>query len=150
MIDWSALESPLTPTPRFHVEAPDGRKDWAEQGKGGRQEAFIAAMHRLAPRVMVYHIANEGKRSPFLAKRSGIMAGVFDNQVYWKHPLAALVEFKGYSKAGRPGQLSDAQVEYGNRMVELGWHVGCFFDPMAAVQWLKDCGFPVMAARVAA
>ena len=48
MIDWSALES-RSPQPRFHVEAPDGRKDWPEQGpRGGRQEAFIAAMHRLA------------------------------------------------------------------------------------------------------
>ena len=26
-------------------------------------------------------------------------------------------------------------------MVELGWHVGCFFDPMAAVQWLRTAGF---------
>ena len=31
---------------------------------------------------MVYHIANEGKRSPFPRQAVGIMGGVFDNQVY--------------------------------------------------------------------
>ena len=147
MIDWSALESPLTPTPRFHVEAPDGRKDWPELD---RQAAFIKLMHQIAPRVLVYAIPNAGKRHPIKARREGIMAGVFDLRIEWKAPLTAVIEMKGYGTRGTAGQLSNAQVEYGNRMADLGWHVGCFFDPMAAVQWLKDCGFPVMAARVAA
>ena len=29
-MDWADLESTLRPVPDFYVEAPDGRKDWAE------------------------------------------------------------------------------------------------------------------------
>lgn len=147
MIDWSALESPLSPSPRFFVQAPDGRKDWSEID---RQVTFLKTMHTLAPRVMVHAIPNAGKRHPGKARREGIMAGVFDLRIEWKAPLTAVVEMKGYDARGRAGQLSDAQVEYGNRMIELGHHAACFFCPYAAVDWLRGIGFPIAAARVAA
>ena len=145
MTTWDALETPLAPFPRFYVEAPDGRKDWAELD---RQAALFAAMHRLAPRVLGYAIPNAGKRNPGKARREGIMAGVFDTRWEWRAPLTAVIEIKGYDARGRPGKLSAAQIDYGNRMHDLGHHVACFFDPLAAVNWMRELGFPIAQARV--
>jgi len=147
VIDWDVLESPISEDPRFYVQAPDGRKDWPEIK---RQAAFIKAMRILAPRVMVHAIPNAGKRHPVTARREGIMAGVFDLRIEWKAPLTAVIEFKGYGSRGTAGKLSDAQIEYGNRMVDLGHHAACFFCPYAAVNWLRQIGFPIAAASVAA
>lgn len=143
MSGFAHLESAPDLTPRFPVQAPDGQREWMETGAGGRQATFITLMHRFAPRVEVHHISNEGKRSPFVAKRSGIVSGVFDNAIYWRAPLSAHVELKGYDKRGRPGQLSDNQVAWGNRMHDLGHHAACFFCPYAAVGWLSSIGFPI-------
>lgn len=142
-IDWTALESPLSPSPQFYVQAPDGRRDWSELQ---RQSEFFRLVHLLAPRVLAYAIPNAGKRNPWKARKEGIMAGVFDTRIEWRAPVTAAIEFKGYDARGRAGQLSDAQVDYGNRMVDLGWNVACFFCPVAAVDWLRGCGFPVRAA----
>lgn len=142
-IDWGALESPLDPTPQFFVQAPDGRKDWPEIK---RQAEFRRLIHMLGPRILVYPIPNAGKRNPWAARKEGILAGVFDMRIEWRAPLTAVIEFKGYDARGRAGQLSDAQIEYGNRMVELGWHAACFFCPVAALDWLRGLGFPVRGA----
>lgn len=141
--EWDALETPLSPTPRFPVQAPDGRKDWPEIK---RQAEFLRLVHVLGPRILVHAIPNAGKRSRYTARKEGIMAGVFDVRCEWQAPLTAVIEFKGYDARGRAGQLSDAQVEYGNRMVELGHNAACFFCPVAAVDWLRGLGFPLRRA----
>lgn len=143
------LESPLDPVPTFYVQAPDGKREWAETGFHGRQETFVTLVHRLAPRVDLFHIPNEGKRSPLLSKRSGIVGGVFDNTLTFRFPLKAYVELKGYDKRGQAGKLSRQQIEWGNRQVDLGWPVACFFCPYAAVDWLRGLGFPIAQARAA-
>ena len=149
--DFAHLETPLDEAPRFHVGAPDGRKDWPETGFKGRQVAFIALGQRLAPRVMVHHVPNEGKRNPLLARKTGIVGGVFDNAVTFRAPLTAFVEIKGYAeKSGKPGKLEKSQIAWGNRMTDLGWPVACFFCPHEAWDWIRSLGFPVAAARVAA
>ncbi|WP_428331950.1 hypothetical protein [Novosphingobium sp.] len=131
---------------RFYVQEPDGRKDWSEEK---RQEAFFATLHRAAPKVAAHHIKNEGNYNHAKAKRGGVVSGVFDIRVDGAHPLSAAIELKGYSKAGRPGVLSQAQIDWGNSMIDRGWHVACFFDPVAAINWLRDIGFPVSAVRAA-
>ena len=147
MIDFAHLESAPDLTPRFPMQAPDARKDWSEIS---RQSTFIKLMHQLAPRVLVYAIPNAGKRHPVTAKREGIMAGVFDMRIEWRSPLTAVIEFKGFGTRGTPGKLSEHQIAYGNRMHDLGHHAACFFCPYAAVDWLRDLGFPIAAMRVAA
>ncbi len=136
----SIPEADLDPVPAFYVEAPDGRKDWTELQ---RQTAFLKLMRYGAPRVAIYANANAGKRNPQQAIREGIKSGVFDLIAIWRGPLVAYLEFKGFDKNGRPGRLSRNQIEFGNRMVELGVPAACFFSPYAAAAWLREQGFPV-------
>ncbi len=144
--NWADLETELRAPPRFYVQAPDGRKDWSEEK---RQEAFFATLHRVAPRVMAHHVKNEGKYNHAKAKRGGVVSGVFDIRCDCDAPLSAVLELKGYTKAGRAGELSQAQIDWGNAMLDRGWPVACFFDPFAAIDWLRVQGFPVREARAA-
>lgn len=143
---WASLECDLAPVPQFHVQAPDGKRDWAEIE---RQATLFRIMRHAAPRVLGFAVPNAGKRNPSAARREGIMAGVFDTHWSFRAPVSAWVEFKGYDKRGRAGELSTAQIEWGNRQTELGHHVACFFCPYAAAEWLRGLGFPVNA-RLAA
>lgn len=138
-MSWAELEAPLDAQPEFLVQAPDGKKDWSEIQ---RQVEFRRLMRMAAPRVLVYANPNAGKRNPMQAKREGIMAGVFDLSIEFRAPLRALVEMKGYRQR-RPGSLTQSQIDYGNRMTQLGWSVACFFCPLAAVDWLRGLGFPI-------
>lgn len=137
---WDDLESPLHPEPRFHVEKSDGRRDWTEIQ---RQATLFRLMHMAAPRVLGFAVPNAGKRNAFNARREGIMAGVFDTSWQWQPPVTAWIEMKGYDARGRAGCLSIGQIEWGNRMFDLGHAVACFFDPQAAVDWMRGLGFPV-------
>lgn len=142
--DYLPAGDPLTEAPLFYVEPPDVRKDWPELS---RQTTFLQLMRYAAPKVAVWATANAGKRNPMQARREGIKSGVFDIQCASEGPLIALLEFKGYSKDGRAGKLSDNQIEFGNRMHGYGVPVACFFDPHAAVEWLRAQGFPVAAMQ---
>lgn len=143
MTAWAALEAPLRPVPAFPCEAPDGKRDWSEDA---RCVDFQRLMRTLGPRVFCWHVANEGKRNPQQARKLGIRAGVFDYDLRWLDGLAAFVEFKGYRQR-RAGVLSDQQIEFGNRCVELGIPAAMFFDPLNAVTWLRGLGFPIREVR---
>mgnify|MGYP000465796399 CR=1 FL=1 len=145
MIDFADLDEPLSPDPTFFVEAPDGRKDVPELR---RQTDFLKLMRIAAPRVMVFANANAGKRNPQQAKREGIKGGVFDITCLWR-ARCAYIEFKGYNKNGA-GSLTDNQTRFGNRLVELDIPCACFFSPEAAVDWLREIGFPVAEIHHAA
>lgn len=137
------LSDELNEQPLFPVEAPDGRRTWAEID---RQVVLFRDMHMLAPAVLGFAIPNAGKRNPVQARKEGIMAGVFDTE--WRWPGgSAFVEMKGYTKAGRAGALSTAQIEFGNRLHKMGVPVGCFFTPALAVQFLRDAGAPFLSIR---
>lgn len=149
MVDFADLEGPLKAEPLFPVEAPDGRKDMAEID---RQVMFRRYAANLAPRVIVWANANAGRRNPAQARREGVMAGVFDMTCAWDiadstNPTAlqsvCYLEFKGYDKNGRPGKLSQAQIEWGNAMHERGHMVACFFSGKSAFDWLASLGAPV-------
>lgn len=144
-MSWDDLESSLNEGPAFYVQAPDGKREWPELD---RQAVFFRSLRFMAPGIYAYPIPNAGKRNPAKARREGITAGVFDVDVNWQQ-LRAQVEFKGYDARGRAGALSQAQIDHGNRMTRLGWPVACFFCPYAAVEWLRDQGFPVHG-RIAA
>lgn len=137
---WADLETSLEPVPEFFVQAPDKRKGWTELQ---RQTTFLRLMRMAAPRVMVFANANAGKRNPQQAKREGIKAGVFDIACLWRAPQVTYIEFKGYTKAGRAGELTPQQIDFGNRCAGLGIPAACFFDPYDAVNWLKTQGLPV-------
>lgn len=140
------LESPLNEAPIFPVQAPDGKRDWTELA---RQSTLFRLVRTAGPTIYGYAIPNAGKRNPLQARREGIMAGVFDTCWNAPHPfMSAWIELKGYDKSGRPGKLSQAQIDWGNRMHRLGKPVACFFDPYEAAEWLRALGFPML--RVAA
>lgn len=149
-VNWAALETPLNEPWLFPVEAPDGKRDQTELM---RVVTFRWAMRLLAPQVLLYANANAGKRSRRQAAAEGIMAGVFDYCAVWTpsshflRPGVVWIEFKGYDKRGRAGQLSQAQIDFGNTLVRLGHQCAAFFDPMAAVDWVRSCGAPVREAR---
>jgi hypothetical protein len=134
------LDDDLAPVAQFFVQQPDGLKHWAEID---RQAAFLKMMRFSAPRVEVWANANAGKRAVWVARKEGIRSGVFDLSIAWMNGLTAYIEFKGYDKSGRPGKLSQNQIEFGNRLTELGYPVACFFCPHAAIDWLREQGFPV-------
>lgn len=146
-MDWGSIEYPINPEPAFYVQAPDGRKDWREID---RQATFLSVMRWSAPRVLVRATANAGKRNPRLARKEGIVSGVHDICAHWTGSLTAYIEFKGYDARGRAGELSEPQIRFGNRCVELGIPCACFFNPYDAAEWLREQGFPIAEVRRAA
>lgn len=132
------LETPLVEEPLFPAEAPDGKKHIAETP---RQRTFINKLRNVAPGLIVWANANAGKRHPTKARQEGIVSGVFDVTVTNGEGLprfTAYPEFKGYTAAGRAGELSANQISWGNRMHRAGHHVACFFDPDSAVEWIRS------------
>jgi hypothetical protein len=132
-----AIGEDMDQRPLFPVQAPDGRRDWSESA---RQRAFFNKLRMAAPSLIAWHTPNAGRRNPSAARRAGIMGGVFDCTVASGAVGArftAYPEFKGYDARGRPGTLSPAQIDWGNRMWRAGHPVACFFCPDAAVAWIK-------------
>jgi len=146
MIDFTDLAAPLDEKPVFFVEEPDGQKHLTEIVRAAQ---FRRLMRTSAPTALVYANGNAGRRNPAQARREGIVAGVLDYTVVWMpsgHLLdsgVGFIELKGYDRPGRPGRLSQAQIDFGNRLTRLGQQVACFFDPERAVAWLRACGAPV-------
>jgi hypothetical protein len=123
--------------PLFLCQAPDGRTDW---GEDNRQTTFFSRLRVAAPSLIAWHIPNEGKRNPLRAKALGIRGGVFDICIASGIVGArgtAYIELKGYRANGRPGVLLDSQVSWGNLMRAAGHPVAMFFDPDAAIGWLR-------------
>lgn len=142
MGSWADLESDLNPAPHFPVQAPDGKRDWTELQ---RQTTLFRLVHSAGPRIFGFAIPNAGKRNPMQARREGIMAGVFDTSWQADTPfMTAWIEMKGYDARCRAGKLSPQQIDWGNRMHAMGKPVACFFDPYAAVEWLRLLNFPLL------
>ena len=141
---FAGMETPLDDVPRFLVEEPDGRKTLAELP---RQVTFLSLMRMAGPTVEVRALPNAGKRNPTKARQEGIKAGLFDLGCWWPGGGHAVVEMKGYDARGRAGSLSLEQIDFGNRMHDLGTPAACFFTPEKAVAWLASVGAPVRAVR---
>lgn len=137
MTEWAEFDEPLKPAALFPIEPPDKQPGSELQ----RQATFLKLMRQLAPDVVVYantngtHIASLAGRAK--ANREGRAIGCPDVTIVWNRGVA-WIEFK----SGK-GQPSDAQVDFGNRLVRAGHHVACFRDPVNAINWLRDQGAPV-------
>ena len=149
------LEDPLKPAPLFPVEdwraLANPRKDLSELD---RQAMFVAFMRKSCPHMVVAAIPNAAKRgfkAQAQAKKEGIVAGAFDTLVTWDIADAspdcpctmAMIEWKGFDASGRAGKLSDAQIEFGNRLHRQGHKVACFFSAASAIEWLRSLGAPI-------
>lgn len=135
---FDALEAPLSPTldPRIFVEP----KDRDPASEDDRQGAFVATMRRVAKKCDVAANTNAGKRSRWAAakvKREGLVTGRNDLDVKWAGAIA-LIEFKNGRKMPEP-----AQVDYLNRMVEMGFPVAVIRTPECGMRWLAGLGAPV-------
>lgn len=146
------LETPLNEAPLFFVEQPDGLKDLSELD---RQAMFRKYLANLAPAVIAYanpNAAKRGLKARAQAKKEGLMAGVFDMTCAWDIDASTIpncdvsvcwVEMKGYDSNGRPGKLSQAQIDWGNSMVRKGHKVACFFSGKSAFDWMASLGAPI-------
>ncbi len=126
--------------PLFFVQPPDGRRNWPEDR---RQTVLFRELRLWANGVDGFHIPNAGKQNPMKALASGKKAGPFDCEFSWGNRGIAWVELKGYTADGRAGALSPEQIRWGNIKTRQGFDVACFFDPMAAIEWLRSLGAPV-------
>lgn len=154
---FEAFRDVLDEAPLFLVEptpkpGPDPRL-WPELE---RQAAFIAYLRKTSPKITARAIPNEGKRG-FKAqraiKRGGVVAGTFDTLIFWDPDDAttadcprsvAMIEFKGFTAAGRPGVLSQDQIDFGNDLHRKGHAVACCFTAAAALDFLRSLGAPIM------
>lgn len=131
--------------PLFYVQpAPSVRSS-----EGENQATFLGAIRQLAPTITVWATPNAGKRgfkAQAQVKREGLRKGAFDLNLSCDGRFGIL-EFKGHDARGRPGVLSDHQIDFGNAVLLQGHWVACFFDPWAAINRLRGCGWPVRAAR---
>ena len=151
--DLEAKDGPLFYCEPVPAPGPDPRM-WPELA---RQAAFIAFIRKSQPQLFAYALTNAGKRGPKAiaqAKAEGLIPGVFDTLVCWDvrtgNPDApatvAWIEWKGFDKTGRPGKLSPAQIEFGNRKHRMGLSVACFYTVKGALQWLASLGAPIRGA----
>lgn len=146
-IDFAALESALYEKPLFRVDPPDSRRDWAE---ADRQATFRGRLKMIAPSLICFANANGGLRHRGNAVKEGVTPGVFDLTVTngtVGARFTAYAEFKGWQKK-RAGALSREQTDWGNMMWRAGHNVACFFDPDAAVEWIRTIAPNVFIDRV--
>lgn len=140
------LDTPFRETPLFPVEAPgkpplDPRK-WSEEF---RQREFVAYVRRKHPGIVLSSFANEGKRGLRMAaklKGQGLLAGMPDTILLWDGGMA-MIEWKGWTAAGRAGKLSEQQIFTCNRIHRNGHAVACFYSAKTALDWLRSLGAPV-------
>lgn len=139
LADLLALETPLDDTPRFIIEP----KDRDPASEVDRQLAFRKLLRFVGPSITSWAVPNAGKRGPSAqrqAKREGMVAGVHDEHYAWNHGIAFL-EWKDGQ-----GWPSQAQIDWGNSMVERGFRVACVRSPEFALSLFAQWGAPVRGA----
>lgn len=155
MASFDYLETPLCEDPLFPVEDWKGlenpRRDLSELD---RQAQFVSFLRKACPHMMVAAIPNAGKRglkAQAQGRKEGLLAGAFDTLVTWDIEHAApecpstmaMIEWKGFDARGRAGELSQAQIDFGNKLHRQGHKVACFFSAKTAIEWLASLGAPI-------
>jgi hypothetical protein len=110
------------------------------------QTLFRSRCRIMCPGVSLVAIPNAAKRTQWAAqraKREGLATG-FPDMMALAPGKVAFIEFK--SDAGR---LSDNQSEWIERLIGMGFPCGVFRDADAAVDFLRQHGFPFIG-RIAA
>ena len=106
------------------------------------QQAFRKRLYYTAPRVKAVAVPNAAKRTQWAvrqAKKEGLATGFPDMLVVWPGAGIAFIEFK------RPGgATSDNQDEWHQRLNDMGHRVCVAYSVDQAVEFLRQCGAPVM------
>jgi hypothetical protein len=92
------------------------------------------------PGVSIVAVPNAAKRSQWAAqraKREGMAAGFPDILCFWKGPGVAAIEFKAHA-----GKLSANQIEWLDRLTEMGIPATVSRDADHAVEFLRQAGAP--------
>lgn len=130
------VEDSLKPVPRFPVESKHNML-----GKEVEyQSTFRALLRYSGPTILTWGVPNAGKRgfsAQASTKAEGIRAGVFDEHYAWNHGIAFL-EWKDGQ-----GDMSKAQIDWGNAMVDRGFRVACVRTPEFALTLFAEWGAPV-------
>lgn len=132
------LDTPLDPVARFPIEP----KDKLPATEAERQAGFRKMLRTVAPTVRSWGVPNAGKRgfkAQARARKEGLTAGVHDEHYAWNHAFVAL-EWKDGT-----GDLSDAQIEWGNDMVDRGFRVACVRTADFALALFAEWGAPIVA-----
>lgn len=106
------------------------------------QSGFKARLRYVAPAVSMVAIPNAAKRSQWAAqqaKKEGLATGFPDVMCIWAGGGICFIEFKTLK-----GRLSDNQAEWLIRLRELGHRVTVARSVDAAVEFLRECGAPMM------
>jgi hypothetical protein len=101
----------------------------------------------MAPGVSIVAVPNAAKRTQWAAqraKREGMAAGFPDILCFWKGPGVAAIEFKAHA-----GKLSANQIEWLDRLTEIGIPATVSRDADHAVEFLRQAGAPFIG-RIAA
>lgn len=141
MIDWSALESPLSQEPMFFIEPRD--KD--PRPESDRQQEWVASARRDGLHVCA--VLNGEKRGQWalnLARKLGAWWGFPDAIVLGGGAFIAFIEWKDGTEMPK-----QHQVDCMNLLHRLGFNVALFRNAAPAMDWLRECGAPTRA-RVAA
>lgn len=103
------------------------------------QLAFRSRCKAICPGVMIVAVPNGGRRTQWeqnQVKREGIAKGFPDLMAIAPGKIAFL-EFKSAK-----GRIKPDQVEWHDRLARWGFPVGVFRDADAAVEFLREKGFP--------
>lgn len=106
------------------------------------QAGFKARLRYVAPAVSMVAIPNAAKRTQWAANQAlkeGLAPGFPDVMCIWAGGGICFIEFKTVT-----GRLSDQQGEWIVRLRERGHHVTVARSVDAAVEFLCECGAPMM------
>lgn len=109
------------------------------------QTLFRSRARIQCPAVTIVGIPNAGKRGERAArqaKQEGLATGFPDVLCFWQGPGIAAIEFK--SEAGR---LTLNQVEWLQRLSDLGIPAIVSRDPDHALDFLRQCGAPFLSSH---
>lgn len=109
------------------------------------QSGFKNRLRYVAPAVSMVAIPNAAKRTQWAAnqaKKEGLATGFPDVMCLWAGGGICFIEFKTTK-----GRLSDAQGEWLVRLRERGHRVTVARSVDQAVEFLRECGAPMMDAQ---
>ena len=104
------------------------------------QTLFRSRARIICPGVSIIAVPNAAKRTQWAAqraKREGLATGFPDCLCFWQGKGVAAIEFKSAK-----GRLSLSQVEWLQRLAELGVPAVVSRDPDHALEFLRECGAP--------
>lgn len=128
------------PDEPWFKEAPD--KD--PRDEFARQSAFVNALRKQAPAVIIYAVPNGGRLSDWQKIRrwrEGAVDGALDLEIKWKPTGGERGLFVAEFKDGRKGP-DKAQRDMLNRLYRAGVPCGVYRQPETLLEHLRAAGAP--------